>query len=232
MEETKKDWHLYENDFFSGLVTEKNSFMSLAKKQNYKKKSILFLKDELGNSCFYVQEGIIKIYNSTVEGKEPIFFLRKKGDMFGIADLVNSEVRKANAETLTSTTVWKLGKVDFETLLDKHHLFSKRIIQVLGKRIRYLGQTIENLMVCDVATRLAKLLVYLTLDVLSDQESWESPTSVPISLTQEQMADMTGSCQQTISETLKCFQDKGMIKMDKKRIIIHNPLSLLSCVRK
>lgn len=232
MDETTWDWHLCEDDFFSELSDEKASFMSLAKKQTYKKNSVLFLKEEPAQSCFYVQEGIVKIFNSTLEGKEPIFFLRKQGDMFGIAEVIESKMRKANAETLTPAIIWELDKSDFETLLDRHSGFSRRVIQVLGRRIRYLGQTIENLMVCDVTTRLAKLLVYLSIDRLSDQSAWESPVDVPVALTQEQMAAMTGSCQQTISETLKLFQENGMIQMEKKRIILLNPLSLLCEVSK
>jgi CRP-like cAMP-binding protein len=42
------------------------------------------------------------------------------------------------------------------------------------------------------------------------------------------MASMTGSCQQTISDTLKSFQENGLIKISKKQITILNPLKLLS----
>lgn len=231
MEKTTLDWHLCEDDFFNDLPVEKDSFTSLATKHKIKKNGILFLKEEPGHSCFYVEEGIVKIFNTTIEGKEPIFFLRKQGDMFGIAEVIDGESRKANAETLTPAIIWELNKADFENLLIEHSKFSKRIIQVLGRRIRYLGQTIEDLMVCDVTTRLAKLLLYLSLDAMSNTEATESPVGLPVSLTQEQMASMTGSCQQTISETLKSFQEKGMIKIEKRRIVILKPLfPLCGCV--
>lgn len=224
MEKTSLDWHLCEDDFFNGLPVEKDAFMSMATKHEIKKNAVLFLREEPGNSCFYVQEGVVKIFNTTPEGKEPIFFLRKQGEMFGIAEVIDGETRKANAETLMPAIIWELNKADFETLLNEHAKFSKRVIQVLGRRIRYLGQTIEDLMVCDVTTRLAKLLLYLSLDAMSDPEALGSPVGLSVSLTQEQMASMTGSCQQTISETLKSFQEKGMIKMEKRRIVILKPL--------
>jgi CRP-like cAMP-binding protein len=82
-------------------------------------------------------------------------------------------------------------------------------------------------MVCDVTTRLAMLLGYLSLDAMSDQESLEPPVGLSVSLTQEQMVSMIGSCQQTINETLKSFEEKGMIKMKKRRIILLNPLFAL-----
>ncbi|MHB8223290.1 MAG: Crp/Fnr family transcriptional regulator, partial [Desulfurivibrionaceae bacterium] len=84
-----------------------------------------------------------------------------------------------------------------------------------------------SLMVCDVSTRLAKLLVYLSYDSLLDQEDWMKPVMIPFSLTQEQMASMTGSCQQTISEILKKFQADKLITISGKKITIVAPLKLL-----
>ncbi len=222
------DWHLSEADFFNDLPAEKEAFMSYSKRKEYGKGAIIFLEEEPGCSCFYVEKGIIKIFKTTVQGKEPIFFLREKGEIFGIAEVIDAKDRKANAQTLTPCVLMEIQKKDFETLLTDYPSFAKTIIQILGRRIRYLGQTIENLITCDVTTRLAKLLVYLCVNNLSDHESWVNPVLVPISLTQEQMADMTGSCQQTISETLSYFQKQKLIKIHKKQITILNPLVLLS----
>ena len=38
---------------------------------------------------------------------------------------------------------------------------------------------------------------------------------------------MTGSCQQTISELLGRYQDEGLIRIQRRRITILNPLKLL-----
>ncbi len=228
IEEGLSKWHLCETDFFDGLPTEKKAFLALAKKKIFKKDSILFFEEEEGNSCFYIESGILKIFKTTSEGKEPIFFIRKPGEFFGLAEVIDSRPRKANAQTLSSCVIWELMENEFETLFTNSPSFSKRVVQVLGSRIRYLGQVIENLVVCNVTTRLAKLLVYLSIDSLSDEESWETAVVVPVKLTQEQMASMTGSCQQTISETLSFFQGNGLISISKKQITIINPLRLLS----
>jgi len=221
------DWHLSEDDFFSGLPAEKDAFMSYSKRKEYAKGEIIFFEEEPGCSCFYVESGIIKIFKTTLQGKEPIFFLRNKGEVFGIAELIDAKDRKANAQTLTPCVLEEVQKQEFEMLITNFPKFGNKIIQVLGRRVRYLGQTIENLTTCDVTTRLAKLLVYLCDNNLSDQESWGNPVLVPITLTQDQMADMTGSCQQTISETLSYFQKNELIKIQKKKITILNPLALI-----
>ena len=100
-------------------------------------------------------------------------------------------------------------------------------MKVLGRRLRYLGEQIENLMVCDVNTRMLKLLFYLCSNSLLDRACLTQPIKVPITLTQEQMASLTGSCQQTVSETLKQLQDAGLISISKKEITLLNPLEII-----
>ena len=221
-------WHLSENDLFNGLAVEKKEFLSRSTRRDLRKNSIVFFEGDPSTSCYYVETGIIRIFKTTLEGKEPIFSLRKPGELFGLAEVIDAKPRKANAQTISPSVLHEISRTDFENLLSRHPGFSRKVIHILGRRLRYLGEQIENLMTCDINTRLAKLLVYLSYDILQDQESWTKPVTIPVSLTQEQMASMTGSCQQTISETLKKFQTDSLIAISKKKIIILDPLRLLS----
>ncbi|MGA9756603.1 MAG: Crp/Fnr family transcriptional regulator [Desulfobaccales bacterium] len=220
-------WHLREHDFFAGLAAEKKAFMSLAKSRDLKKNDMVFFEGDPGDSCFYLENGLIKIFKITLDGKEPIFFLRRKGEFFGLAEVMEARPRKANAQALTPGKLYEISKKNFDALLASHYPLARRVIEVLGRRLRYLGEQVENLMVCDVSTRLAKLLVYLSYDQLMDEDSWAKPAHIPISLTQEQLASMTGSTQQTVSEMLKKFQEEGLIAVSKRQITILNPLQLL-----
>lgn len=221
-------WHLGGSDFFNGTFVEKEEFMSLAIRRDIGKDYIVFFEGDPGNSCFYLEKGIIRIFKTTSEGKEPIYFLRRQGEFFGLSEVIDAKPRKANAQTITPSVLYEISRTNFEDLLSRYPKFAQKIIQILGGRIRYLGEQIENLMVCDVSTRLAKLLVYLSYEMLLDQEDWMKPVMIPFSLTQEQMASMTGSCQQTISEILKKFQADRLITISEKKITILDPLKLLS----
>lgn len=220
-------WHLREHDFFEGLTAEKLAFMALAKRRDLKKNDMVFFEEDPGDSCFYLESGLIKIFKITPDGKEPIFFLRRKGEFFGLAEVMEAQPRKANAQAITPAALYEIGKQNFNDLLARHYPLARRVIEVLGRRLRYLGEQVENLMSCDVSTRLAKLLVYLSYDQLTDEDSWERPAQIPVSLTQEQLAAMTGSTQQTVSEMLKKFQEEGLIAVSKRQIVILNPLLLL-----
>jgi len=224
----KDKWHVQVRDFFQDLPEVRQRFLKLAVRKNYPKNEVIFFEEEPSASCYYLEQGIVKIFKISLSGKEPIFFMRHQGEMFGIAELVDNQKRKCNAETLTDCVLWALDKARFEELVRTTPEFALMVIRVLGSRVRYLGEQIESLMVCDVSTRLAKLLVNLACNQLTDSDSWKRAVEIEKKPTQEQMASMTGSCQQTISETLKAFQAEGLIAVKGRRLILLNPLALLS----
>lgn len=223
----QQHWHLGEQDFFDDMPREREAFMALARRRDLARNDIVFFEEDPAESCYYLERGLIKIFRITPSGKEPIFFLRRTGEMFGLAEVMESAERKANAQALSPCVLYEVSREDFERFLAEHFGAVRKIIQTLGRRLRYLGEQVGNLMVCDVSMRLVKLLVYIGYDQLQNEDDWSRKVTVPVRLTQEQMASMTGSCQQTVSEVLKSFQEEGLVEISRKGIVIVNPLKLL-----
>ncbi|MBI5249225.1 MAG: Crp/Fnr family transcriptional regulator [Desulfomonile tiedjei] len=226
-EQSVELWHLSEQDFFADLPDEKRDFLSFARKLELKKNAIIFAEGDPGDYCYYLDTGSVKIYRATMMGKEPIFWVRKPGDLFGLAEVIDGKERICTAQTLARSTVYEIHRKDFEQILARYHAMSRKVIAVLGRRIRYLCEQIENLMVCDVTSRVSRLLVYLSFNHLMNLKIEDAPVSFPLTLTQEDIAAMTGSCQQTISETLKGLQEEGLIRVSRREITIMNPLEML-----
>jgi CRP-like cAMP-binding protein len=220
-------WHLVEKDFFSGLPDEKKDFVSLAVPRAVEKKEFIFQEGKTGGSAFYLEEGKIRIFRVTSIGKEAIVFIRNRGEMFGLAELLGEQKRVFNAQAITPCRLYEIKKKDLEMLLQRHFSLAKRVIEVLGRRVRYLGEQIESLIVCDVPTRLLRLLTCLCCPGVSDQKKLDDPVSIPVKLTQEQIAAMIGSTQQTVSETLKKMKEEGLIEVLGKEITLLKPREIL-----
>ncbi|MEJ5375304.1 MAG: Crp/Fnr family transcriptional regulator [bacterium] len=223
-------WHLSEGDFFEGLSKEKQEFISLAKRRSVAKNAYVFMVGDPGNSAFYLESGFIKIFRTSPLGKEPIVFIRKAGELLGLAEVMTGGERKCHAQAICSSQLLEIKKEDFELILSRHFVLAKRVMAVLGRRLRFLGEQIENLMASDVATRVLKLLVYLCYEGLLDSSSWNRPIKVPVRLTQEEIASLTGSCQQTVSEVLGTLKEEGLIVVSKREIILIKPKEAISRV--
>lgn len=220
-------WHLGIGDFFADLPREREAFLEKANTREIPRNEIIFFEGDSGHSCFYLEGGLIKIFRITMSGKESIFFLRRSGELFGLAEVMDSSDRKANAQALSPCLLHEMPRREFNFFLEEHITATRKVVRTLGRRVRYLGEQVSNLMVCDVGMRLVKLLVYIGYDSLHTEDAWLNPVHLPVRLTQEQMASMTGSCQQTISELLNHYQEEGLIEFNRKEIVILSPLELL-----
>lgn len=223
-------WYLHTKDFFDGITREKELFLAKAHKKEFAKQDMIFFEGDTGDSCFYIASGLIRIFSLTDSGKEPIFFLRKQGEMFGLSEVVDACPRKANAQSLTAAVLYSIDRAGFEDLLMHNYALSRRVISVLGARVRYLGDRISALITCTVMHRLIKFLLSLAYEHLPDAASWHKAVTIHMRLSQEQIAAMTGSTQPTISDGLQHLQREGLIAMSRCHITLLKPLLLLEMV--
>jgi len=225
-------WHLGAEDFFTGLEDERTAFLALARRRELRKDAPVFAEGDPGRSCFYLERGLVRIFSQSRRGREPIFFLRRSGEIFGLAEVLDCQPRRAAAQALLPGVLHEVGKEAFETFLASHPRAAQKIIRILGRRLRHLSEQVEGLASCDVDTRMARLLLTLSADALAacpkqPEAGPAVPVEVPLRLTQEQMAAMTGSCQQTVCQFLKKFQDEGLIGMRGRAIFLLDTAALV-----
>ena len=209
-------WYLQDRDFFAGLEEQRQRFLQRAIRKTLPKNDIVFFEGDTGDSCFYVASGLVRIFSITDSGKESIFFLRRPGELFGLSEVLNAFPRRANAQTLMPTELYVMPSVEFDRLLAEDYVLARRVITMLGSRVRYLGD------------RLSNLLISLVYDLLPDAEAWAKPVALPVRISQEQLASMTGSTQPTVSDLLQKLHKAGLITIAHRQITICNPLHLLA----
>ena len=219
-------WYLHGKDFFTGIEEQKEAFLKKSVCRRYQKNYMIFFEGDAGDACFYVASGLVRIFSVTDSGKESIFFLRRAGEVFGVSEVLNGYPRKANAQTITPAEIHVMRRADFDVLLERNYPLARRVISLLGSRIRQLGDSISNLATLSVEDRLIKLLIALVYDLLPEDEDWQRPVHVPVRISQEQMASMVGATPPTISELLRKLQKEGLVRVARCSITLLNPLQL------
>ncbi|MDL2307543.1 Crp/Fnr family transcriptional regulator [Desulfovibrio sp. OttesenSCG-928-C06] len=227
----KMHWHLIGHDFFADLTPdEREKFYALSKRHVLKRNQVIFNEGEMAHSCFYIEQGVLQSYRVTPQGKSTILFIRGQGDIFGLAELVNRGVRKHFTSAMTSAVVHELSEEGFEQLLMSSPVLTRRMMEVMGRRVRFLNEQMQDLMSKGVAERLLKLFVCLSYEQLLQNLPENKPVPLGLRLTQEEMGAMIGSCQQTISQTLHALQKKGFISLKGRSIAMENPRALLEAL--
>jgi CRP-like cAMP-binding protein len=168
----------------------------------------LVSQDEPGDALYVVMTGRVKIVVFGDSGREVTLSVLRAGDFFGEMSLFDGQARSANVVAIDPTTVLALSRADLERHMAAHPATALKLLGELARRLRRADETIAELALCDVSERLVKRLIGL-----AREEGSDSPEGMVIRRrpTQQDLANMVGSCRETISRTFNSLARKGLI---------------------
>jgi len=115
--------------------------------QNIVRDHVLFNQDEPGDSVYFVQFGWVKIVLTDRNGNELIINQVGPGEIIGEMSLLDELPRSAGAVALSPVKLYRLGNVEFRSVIDRHPqigmLFAKNISERLRFNITYIQNAVE-----------------------------------------------------------------------------------------
>lgn len=208
----------FESDkiLLSLLPSDKNYFLSKAEQLTFKKGKLIFYNGGIPTGAFLIKKGRAKIYKTGVEGKDQIFYIYKKDDLFGYHGLLSNERYEDSCEALEDCTVWFISRADFEHLLIKIPKLKTLLIQNMSHEFGVLVNTITVLAQKSLRERLA---IYLL--VLNERYDCVNGRT-QINLSREDLANIIGTARESLGRLLKEFKDDKLIKINSRSIEIIN----------
>jgi CRP-like cAMP-binding protein len=180
---------------------------------------------EAGDALYIIMSGRVKIVVFGDSGREVTLSVLRPTDIFGEMSLFDGTSRSANVVALDPTTVLIVPRADLERHLAAYPQTALRLCSELARRLRKADETIAELALCDVSERLIRRLVGL-----AKEEGNESPEGMVIRRrpTQQDLANMVGSCRETISRTFNSLARKGLIVPRGRSLIVTRRLFQMS----
>jgi CRP/FNR family transcriptional regulator len=170
------------------------------------KDDIVFQESEPMDLFFIVKTGSIKLYKTSIEGRELTIKVMRAGDYFCCAPLYAGGRYPVSAVSLEDSTLVVIPAGDFKEMLSNGvSMFGLHLIAGLCRRIKYLSNLVEDLTFKDVEQRVALLLLRLA------EEKTHEDTIVSISITHQDIAAMTGTVREVVSRTITRLKKKGVI---------------------
>ncbi|KZL92726.1 Crp/Fnr family transcriptional regulator [Clostridium magnum] len=201
-----------------------NKVVNLVTKKSFEKGDIIFSEGEIFDKLFIINNGSIKVYKYTKDGKEQILYILKEGDFLGDLNLLKKDVFKFNAAALESTNMCIIHKDDFDILIKSNPEISIKVLEYAHDRIASLENLVQTLTTKDVEVRLASLLLNLskTFGFKTDKG-----IEITLTLTREDMANFIGVTRETISRKLSYFQSQNIVELFENRIILIKDIAIL-----
>ena len=204
---------------FRSLATaEQAAFAVMAREKSYPKGSVIVFEDDPGDSLYVVREGRVKVVLVAEDGREVILGVLGIGEHFGELALIDDQPRSAHVIAMEDATLLVLRREDFRRRVEGSPSVAWALLTELSRRLRVADGKIGGLVLLDVPGRIAKLL--LDFGEHAPGGIIEKP------LTHQTIANMIGASRETVSRTMREFQDSGWVKVERRRIAIADPEAL------
>jgi CRP-like cAMP-binding protein len=170
--------------------------------------AMIVAQDEPGDAMYVLVSGRAKVALFGESGRELTLTVLQAGDFFGEMSLIDGRPRSANVQALDDTTMLMLSREAFLSHLQTHPQTAVNLLSELTRRLRAADETIASLALFDVEARLVRALERLAR---ADGGETEGGLILRRRPTQQELANMVGSCRETISRTLTQLVRRGLV---------------------
>ncbi len=180
--------------------------------KKYRKGDLIFSEGDQCRYYFQIVEGSVKMFNINSEGREFTQGIFASGESFGEPPLFINLPYPASAEATSNTTVIRLPKENFLTLLDDYPELKNKILQLLSHRVYNKSVVTKIIINSSPETRVLSFLDYYKLKygILGNKNL--------ISLTRQQIADHIGLRVETVIRVLLRLKAKGKVEIRNRKL--------------
>jgi CRP/FNR family transcriptional regulator, dissimilatory nitrate respiration regulator len=201
---------------FEGLPgTDLAELEAICLKRDYTKGELIFSEGDPGDGFYVVETGTVKIYKSSLDGKEKILHIFGPGEPFGEVPVFTGKPFPASAEAIAASRLLFFPRTEFVRLVSENPSLGLNMLAVLSMRLRQFAVQIEHLSLKEVPARLASYLLYLSREQ-------ENPRSVSLSISKGQLASLLGTMPETLSRILARMSRADLIQVNGRRIRLTN----------
>ena len=210
--------------YFAGLsAADLEAVSQRMFEQSIERGDMILLEDDPSEAIYFVVSGAVKVFKTSIEGKEQTLCLLRVGESFNDVPILDGGPNLASAIAMTPIVLYGMTRSDIEELLRENPRIAMNVIRVLSKKVRHFVSMVEDLSFRDVTSRVAKLLLEYATDHGGGPE--EGTQQRP-RLTQQEMAAMVGTAREVVGRSLKVLEEEGAIRMDRHRIVVTNRKAL------
>jgi CRP/FNR family transcriptional regulator len=196
---------LHDLSYFSGLnAAELEAIKPLFLEKTVQRGELIFFEGEPANTLYFLISGIVKLFKTSAQGKEQIISLARPYEVLNDISIFDDGSNPMSAQAMSTANLYGIKKERLETTLGQHPQVSARI------------SLVEDLSFKHVIGRVAKILLEHTGDGAGSAQR----------LTQQEMAAMAGTAREVVARSLKTLEERGLIRLDRQRIIISDKRAL------
>ena len=205
------------SDLFHDLTDEQMTEVEkMTVMTSCKRGSLIYGQDDRSESLFLLKKGRVALYRLSPEGKKLTTALITPGTLFGDMEFTGSTLAGSFAEACEDSILCVMTRHDLEQLISRYPAIGIRLLNVLSRRVRDLEARLEEGLLRDMHARVAAAILRLREEQGSDE----------VRVTHQELADSLGTYRETVTATLGDLQNRGLVALERTRILVSDPSAL------
>lgn len=203
---------------FAGLSKEELlEIASRASVKSFAPNEVLLMQGQPARHLMVIQSGSVKVCQLSNSGNEVILWMAGRGDAVGVLIEALSQTYTSTAHAMTPCAVLDWECTRLHSIVAKIPQMRRNITQILSTRLEELQERFREVATEKVAPRVAKAIMRLLKQV-------GTPASggIEISLSREELAQMTGTTLFTISRLIAKWGEEGFVLPRREAIVVLN----------
>lgn len=203
---------------------EREQLLARARRRTYARNEVIVREGDPSDSLHLVEEGRLAVQVGTAVGDTAMLNVIGPTDWFGELSLLGSRapVRTATIVALEAATTRSLTAAAFADLRRRHPAIGELLLTLLPQRVEELSDRLVEVMYDGLDRRVHRRL----LDLVGIYGAGDPARPVTVPLTQVQLAELVGGSRQSVNEVLQKLTRRGVVELERGRIIVHQPSAL------
>ena len=214
-----KDFELF------NVLTERemNDLVEMSRIRTVSKHRFVFNQGDKSECLYFLIQGTIKFGIHTLDDKEIIKSILRPKTLFGEHAILGDYDRGNFAKAMDKVIYIEIKVLDFKQIMKRNFDLNLNVIEMLGKKIRLAEKRLESLVLQDARTRIIEFIKENAKN-FGQQIGYEM--LLKHSLTQQDIANFTGTSRQTVTSVLNDLKKSNQIYFKRRSILIRDMASL------
>lgn len=181
---------------------------------------LVYDEGEPSDKVYFLIQGNVKRASYSQQGREVIKEILHAVSMFGELALVNEAPRKDFTQVISEKAqLLVISRSDLTRLMQKNSAWNLQLLNWFAQRLRHTESRLESMISKDARDRI--------IDFLKETASRQGrkvgyETLIKHSLTQQDIANMTGTSRQTVTSVLNELRRDNHIYFNRRSILIRD----------
>lgn len=199
-------------------------FFARAPLRDLKAGRALFSAGDVGDGCYRVEQGLLKIIATSPQAEERIVAMLGPGSIVGELSAIDGLPRSMSVVAFEDCTLRFVSRENFEKSVQTHPEISRQLMAVLASRLRAADQALTAMSFLTVKGRVARALLDLADHIGKADRTGHIVFRQRIG--HREIAAMAGVARENVSRTLSEWQRRKLVVRSSNNFCINNRSAL------